>query len=36
VIYVVSQRTRKGKTDVELIAAGAVDREVAEDMPPPG
>jgi energy-converting hydrogenase Eha subunit G len=35
-IYVISQRARKGKTDEELIAAGAVEREVAEDMPSPG
>jgi glutamate:GABA antiporter len=34
-IYVISQRTRRGQTDEQLIAAGAVDREVAEDLPPP-
>ena len=33
VIYVVSQQTRKGKTDDELIELGEADREIAEDMP---
>jgi amino acid transporter len=34
-IYAISQSTRRGKSDEELIAAGAVEREVAEDVPPP-
>jgi len=33
-IYVISERTRRGKTDVQIISEpGAVDREIAEDMP---
>ena len=34
IIYLISQRARRGKTDEELIAEGAVEREIAEDMPP--
>jgi amino acid transporter len=30
-IYLISQRTRRGKTDVELIGEGAATREIAED-----
>ena len=33
VIYVVSQSTRKGKTDEELIELGEAEREIVEDMP---
>jgi amino acid transporter len=33
-IYLISQQARRGKTDEELIAEGAVEREIAEDMPP--
>jgi hypothetical protein len=33
VIYLVSQRTRKGKTDEQLIELGEAERETAEDMP---
>ena len=33
VIYVVSQSTRKGKTDEQLIEVGEAEREIAEDMP---
>ena len=33
VIYLVSQSTRKGKTDEELIELGEAEREIAEDMP---
>jgi amino acid transporter len=33
VIYVVSQRTRKGKTDEELIRLGEAEREIAQDLP---
>ena len=33
VIYVVSQSTRRGKTDEELIELGEAERETAEDMP---
>ena len=33
VIYMVSQSTRKGRTDEEFIAAGAVQQEIAEDLP---
>jgi glutamate:GABA antiporter len=33
VIYVVSQSTRRGKTDEELIELGEAEREIAEDMP---
>jgi len=34
VIYLISQRTRHGETDVEFIAEGAVAQEIAEDSPP--
>jgi hypothetical protein len=34
VIYLVSQSTRRGKTDVEFIAAGAAQEEIAEDQAP--
>jgi len=34
VIYLISQQTRRGKTDEELIAAGAVEQEIAEDSAP--
>jgi hypothetical protein len=34
VIYLVSQSTRRGKTDEQLLAEGAAEREIAEDMPP--
>ena len=30
-IYLISQRTRRGKTDVELIGEGAATQEIAED-----
>jgi glutamate:GABA antiporter len=33
-IYLISQQTRRGKTDEELLAEGAAEREIAEDMPP--
>jgi hypothetical protein len=33
VIYVISQSTRKGKTDEELIELGEAEREIVEDMP---
>jgi hypothetical protein len=33
-IYAISQRTRRGLSDEELIARGAAEREVAEDLPP--
>ena len=33
VIYFVSQSTRKGKTDEQLIEVGEAEREIAEDMP---
>jgi hypothetical protein len=33
VIYLVSQSTRKGKTDEQLIELGEAEREIAEDMP---
>ena len=33
-IYLVSQSTRRGKTDVELIGEGAAQREIAEDVTP--
>jgi len=29
----VSQRTRKGKTDEELIRLGEAEREIAQDLP---
>jgi amino acid transporter len=32
-IYVISQRTRRGKTDEELIELGEAEREISEDMP---
>jgi glutamate:GABA antiporter len=32
-IYVISQQTRKGKTDDQLIELGEADREIAQDMP---
>jgi hypothetical protein len=32
-IYVVSQRTRRGKTDEELIVLGAAEQEIREDLP---
>ena len=33
-IYVISERTRRGHTDVEIISTpGAIDREIAEDVP---
>jgi amino acid transporter len=34
VIYLVSQSTRRGKTDVEFIASGAAQQEIAEDQAP--
>ena len=33
VIYLVSQSTRKGKSDDELIKLGEAEREIVEDMP---
>ena len=33
IIYLISQQTRKGKTDEELIELGEAEREIAEDMP---
>jgi len=33
-IYLVSQSTRRGKTDVELIGEGVTQREIAEDISP--
>jgi amino acid transporter len=33
-IYLISQSTRKGKTDVELLSAGAAPAEIAEDAAP--
>ena len=33
VIYLVSQSTRKGKSDEELIELGEAEREIVEDMP---
>jgi glutamate:GABA antiporter len=32
-IYVISQQTRKGKSDVELIELGEAEREIAQDLP---
>src|SRR4029450_5191376 len=32
-IYVISQQTRKGKTDEQLIELGEAEREIAEDLP---
>jgi amino acid transporter len=34
VIYLVSQQARRGMTDEQLIAQGAVAEEIAQDMPP--
>jgi amino acid transporter len=34
VIYLISQQTRKGLTDEELIARGAAEEEIREDLPP--
>jgi hypothetical protein len=34
VIYLVSQQTRRRLTDEELIARGAAEQEIAQDMPP--
>jgi glutamate:GABA antiporter len=34
VIYLISQQTRRGLTDEELIARGAAEEEVREDLPP--
>ncbi len=36
VIYLISQRTRHGETDEQLITEGAVQQEIAEDSAPPG
>ncbi|HLA92978.1 MAG TPA: APC family permease [Actinomycetota bacterium] len=33
-IYLISQSTRKGKTDEQLLAAGAAEQEIREDLPP--
>ncbi|HKZ76450.1 MAG TPA: APC family permease [Actinomycetota bacterium] len=33
VIYLISQSTRRGKTDEELLAAGVAEQEIAEDLP---
>ena len=33
-IYLISQRTRRGKTDEELIELGEAEREIREDMAP--
>jgi hypothetical protein len=33
-IYLISQQTRRRLSDEELIARGAADQEVAQDMPP--
>ena len=30
-IYLISQRTRRGKTDVEFLGEGAATQEIAED-----
>ena len=35
VIYLISQQTRRGRTDEELIGEGAAEQEIAEDLPPP-
>src|SRR5438477_344417 len=32
-IYLISQRTRRGKTDVEFLGEGAATQEIAEDTP---
>jgi glutamate:GABA antiporter len=32
-IYVISQRTRRGRTDEQLIELGEAEREISEDMP---
>jgi hypothetical protein len=34
IIYLISQSARRGKTDEELLAEGAAEQEIAEDMPP--
>jgi hypothetical protein len=34
VIYLVSQQTRRRLSDEELIARGAAEQEIAQDMPP--
>jgi hypothetical protein len=34
VIYLVSQSTRRGKTDAQFIAEGLAEREIAEDAAP--
>ncbi len=34
VIYFVSQSTRRGKTDEQLLAEGAAEQEIKEDLPP--
>ena len=33
IIYLISQSARRGKTDAELLAEGAAEREIAEDLP---
>lgn len=33
IIYLISQRARKGKTDEELIVLGAAEQEIKEDLP---
>jgi hypothetical protein len=33
IIYLISQQTRKGKTDEELIELGVAEQEIREDMP---
>jgi amino acid transporter len=33
-IYVISQQARRGMTDEELLARGAAEEEIAQDMPP--
>ena len=35
IIYLISQSARRGRTDEELLAEGAAEQEIAEDMPPP-
>ena len=34
VIYLISQQTRHGETDEQLITEGAVQQEIAEDSAP--
>jgi amino acid transporter len=34
VIYLVSQQTRRGLSDTELLTRGAAEEEIAQDMPP--